>query len=311
MNSISLIQVRSELGAGTRGSSLGPSAVMIADIQKRAILADLDMETLPETIQNFNNAEGLEKAKRIDAFTTHINNVCKSVSETCRKGRFPMVLSGDHGNAYGTISGLKKYLGNSKLGVVWIDAHADLNTPFSSPSGNLHGMPLGMAIAEKYGEKEESELGKKWKKLLEIGSGVKKIEAADIAFLAVRETDKGEDHIMQNHNIQNLRVREIREGSVNEAIQRSLKALGHCDHIYISFDVDSMDPGISRGTGTPVENGLSLEEAIEINAGLVTNKKVIAWEMTEVNPLLDEKNVMAESALQVLYSVIDVLNTKN
>ena len=90
-----------------------------------------------------------------------------------------------------------------------------------------------------------------------------------------------------------------------------LNHLSECEILYISFDVDSMDPEVSRGTGTPVPGGLSLDEAIKLNAALIRNPKVIAWEMTEVNPLLDEKNKMAESALQVLYSIIDELNSKN
>jgi len=299
------------LGAGTRGSSIGPPSLIIADKEKKGLLLELETEVLPETFSEFKNEIIFENAKRIHPFISHSKNLSKAVFETKKRGGFPLILSGDHANAYGTISGLKKYLGDARLGVIWIDAHADLNTPFSSPSGNLHGMPLGMAIAEKYGEEPESDLGKKWMELLEIGSGVKKIEASDIAFLAVRETDQGEKNIMQKNHIQNLMVQDIRANTIEEAVQSSLSALDHCDYIYISFDVDSMDPGVSRGTGTPVEKGLLLKEAIEINSGLIKNKKIIAWEMTEVNPLLDEKNKMAEAAIDVLYSVIDQLKKKS
>ena len=310
MDRISLIQLESELGAGTRGASLGPAAVLIEDYKDKGWLHKLSGERLPNTFKELVGDNGYAKAKRIEEIIGHSGNISKAVYECLRVGNFPIIFSGDHSNAYGSICGHKKFLEEQKLGVIWIDAHADLHTPYTTPSGNMHGMPLGMALAEDL-DKNGEDYSASWKKLVGLNEKTGKISANDIAFIAVRETEEAEEKIMRENSIQNIRVEEVRNMGIAETIQKTLDKLSHCDSIYISFDVDSMDPDlVSRGTGTPVPGGLSLEEAIAINEGLARDEKIIGWEMTEVNPLLDKENLMARSALQVVYAVLESLNAK-
>lgn len=310
MQSIQPILVRSELGAGTRGSSLGPLSVMTADFLEKGSFSGMNWETVPETYPSLYSFDGESRAKRIEAIIAHTENISKAVSSACRGSKFPFVFSGDHSNAYGTISGLKDFLGAKKLGVVWIDAHADLHTPFTTPSGNMHGMPLGMAIGKDIGQ--TGEFSDQWSSLLNISGGTPKIEPIDIAFIAVRETEEAENGVIDQNGIQNIRVDELRSQGIDLAVERTLERLSHCDHIYISFDVDSMDPDmVSRGTGTPVPHGITLDEAIELNGKLARDPRVICWEMTEVNPLLDVENKMAKSALQVAYQVLEEIKGRS
>ncbi len=311
MEGISIVQVESELGAGTRGSSLGPMAVLIEDYKSQRRLAHLNRELIPNTYGGLVADGGFNKAKRIDDVISHSKNVAKGVHEALWRGDFPLIFSGDHSNAYGTICGVKKFVGNKRLGVIWVDAHADLHSAYTTPSGNMHGMPLGIAVAEDYKQGGE-EFSDNWDEIVELENTAGKLLPTDIAFIAVRDTEDAERGIMEKHRIQNIEVNSVRSEGIEDTVKRTLEYLEDCEQIYVSFDVDSMDPDmVSRGTGTPVPNGLSLEEAIEINKGLVKDPRVIAWEMTEVNPLLDTKNKMAESALKVVYGVLDSLNKRS
>ena len=303
------ILVRSELGAGTRGSSLGPMSVLIADHLQDRFFSNLKMEFVPETYAHLPDPDQPSKAKAIRAIIKHTENVSNCVFNACSSGAFPMVISGDHSNAYGTIAGLKKFIGDKSLGVIWIDAHADLHSPFTTPSGNMHGMPLGMALGEDHGK--SGEFNGDWDQLVELETGKGKITPKDISFIGLRDTEAPENEIINSNNILNIPVQEMRDLGVVKAANKALENLSHCDHIYISFDVDSMDPDtVSRGTGTPVPGGIFLDEAIALNANLMEDERVIAWEMTEVNPLLDIENKMGRSALQVVYGVLDVLKSK-
>ncbi len=311
MKSSSIIEIRSELCAGTRGSSSGPFALRIADQAFEARFAKWDENPVSSPTKDLYDPGDHPKAKRIEKYIPHIKNVKQRVSESLGSNQFPIVISGDHSNAYGTIAGIKDAIGDKRLGVIWIDAHADLHTPFTTPSGNMHGMPLGMAIQRDYPESAETELEDKWQEILDLSPEGGAIRPEDIVFIGVRDAEPAEMEVVEKSGVRNFLVSEVREQGALKIAEQAINLLKDVDHIYISFDVDSMDPNsVSRGTGTPVENGLELSEAIELNKALSSDDRVICWEMTEVNPLLDEKNKMAKASIQVLYGVDDVLKNK-
>lgn len=312
MESIKLIEIKSEIAAGTRGASLGIDALKTACLD---LGSDYFARYDSEEVENVNEIlfEGVEHptAKFIPGVFTMENRVCDALFQTMKEGYFPIVLAGDHSTAAGTICGIKKANPDKKLGVVWIDAHADLHTPYTTPSGNMHGMPLAIVSAIDNLEcqvnqpKEETKMY--WEKLKNIGLEGPKIQLEDIVFIALRDTEEPEDHLVQKHNILCIKPNEMRTRGLERTVSDVFEKLSSCDIIYVSFDVDSMDSAISEGTGTPVPNGISNIEAKELNERLIRNPKVVAWEMVEVNPTLDTQNRMAEVAFEILEATTNAL----
>lgn len=222
-------------------------------------------------------------------------------------------MSGDHSSALGTISGIKAAHPNKRLGVVWIDAHADINSPYTSPSGNIHGMPLAAALGVDNLENRINnvfeETSAYWDKMKNIGIDGAKIAAEDLVYFGVRDTEKSEDNIIDELGIRNYSVHEVRYRGLQNCVEEALNKLSNCDVIYISFDVDSMDCDlISYGTGTPVSKGFDQHEIIEIIDTLNASNKVVCIEFVEVNPLLDFKgNKMAETAFEILDAITNSL----
>jgi arginase len=200
--------------------------------------------------------------------------------------------------------GIKAAHPEKRLGVIWIDAHADLHTPFTTPSGNMHGMPLAMAGHLDNLESKVNDPGSEtlvyWEKIKKIGGDFPKIDPKDIVFISVRDTEDPENQLIARYEIKNFSTQEVRKKGIKKVAAEALELLKDCQQLYISFDVDSLDSSISVGTGTPVPNGLTVEEAIQINAELIKDKRVCCWEIVEVNPTLDSENTMAEIAFEVL-----------
>lgn len=263
----------------------------------------LDVDSHNETVYNKVKSTF---AKRITHVREQCERVATAVTDTLSEGFTPFVLSGDHSSALGTISGIKSMYPNKRLGVVWIDAHGDLHSPFTSPSGNVHGMPLAAALNEDNLPFEINEVKDKteeeWKNLKNIGIKGPKILADDLVFFGVRDTEEPEDKLMERLKIRNYMVHEVRYRGLETCLNEAISRLADCEILYISFDVDSLDCDlISKGTGTPVSKGFDPEEVKAIIKGLFDTGKVVCLEVTEVNPLLDNKgNVMAETAFDVL-----------
>jgi arginase len=304
---IKLIKNRSDIGAGTRGSDMGIDAIEIAAINQNNDFFHrhlfVDVETHNETIYNKNNNNF---AKRIEHVVEQCQRVADAVQSTLKEGFLPIVLSGDHSSALGTMSGIKAAAPEKRLGVIWIDAHADLHSPFTSPSGNIHGMPLAAALWEDNLECKINEPGstteKHWENMKRIGAPIKKIEAADLIYFGLRDFEEAEAAVIERNKIKTFKVEEVRIRGIDNCAKKALMRLQDCDQIYISFDVDSMDcDHVSTGTGTPVPIGFFAEEIISLFDGLLLSDKICCIEFTEVNPLLDNKgNLMAETAFQVL-----------
>ena len=304
---VKLIKNRSDIGAGTRGSDLGVDAIEIAAINRNSDYFNRfefeDVKTHNESIydKNRNNF-----AKRIEHVVEQCTRVSYAVKHNLQANYFPIVLSGDHSSALGTISGIKAVYPTKTLGVVWIDAHADLHSPYTSPSGNIHGMPLSAAIADDNLSCQINELASEtqryWEEMKNIGCRGAKILPQNIVYFGVRDTEEAEDKQIEKYKIRNFKVDEIRYRGLKTCVKESLDKLSNCDILYLSFDVDSMDCDlISYGTGTPVPRGFDQYEIIAIIDQVIETNKVICIEFVEINPLLDNKgNKMAETAFEVL-----------
>ena len=312
MKNIKLIEVPSEVGAGTRGASLGIDAIKIAALD---FMSNFFIHFPSEKIPHENKLlfEPIESpyAKRIKGVVAMNEKVSKAVADAIKTNFFPVVLSGDHSNASGTIAGIKIAKPHNKLGVIWIDAHADLHTPYTTPSGNMHGMPLAAAIGEDNKESSvhdvDPDTAKCWNQLKNIGKISPKVLPEDVVLVSLRDYEKEEKYLIDKYGIKVITTKEVRNKGVEQVIRQMTRYLSDCSDIYVSFDVDSLDPAISKGTGTPVSNGLREREAEDLVSKLMQNRKVCCLEITEVNPTLDKENLMAEIAFNILQRSVNVL----
>lgn len=305
MRKIKLVEVRSEIAAGTRGASMGIDALKIASLDKKSsFFTQFDPINVPDANSFLWKGNKHPHAKYIDGVYQVLKNVYSTIESLRLEKKFPIVLAGDHSTAAGTIMGIKAANPEKRLGVIWIDAHADLHTPFTTPSGNMHGMPLAMVTQLDNLDCKINDVGPDsisyWEKIKRIGGDFPKIDPKDIVFISVRDTEAPEDYLIKKYGIKNFRTQEVREKGIEKIAAQALDVLKNCEQIYISFDVDSLDSSISVGTGTPVPDGLTVEEAIRLNAELIKDKRVCCWEIVEVNPTLDTENTMAEAAFEVL-----------
>ena len=309
--SIQFIFNESELTAGTRGASLGPKALQIAAFNAQCTLfQDYPVQIIPNNDAAFSHSIVKPFAKRIEDFVDLFKRVDTVLSEALEAGHFPILVAGDHGSAAATIASLQKNYPNQSLGVVWIDAHADLHSPYTTPSGNMHGMPLAIALGvdnlENRRNEPHPETVTYWNALKNY-AGTKKVQPENLVFVGVRDTETPEDNLIKNLGIKNHTVDEVRRKGPKVIARDILNQLNSCDLIYVSFDVDSMDPvEVSYGTGTPVKNGLFPIEALDIMEVLVQSGKLCCLEFVEINPCLDNKqNKMAETALSILEPLVE------
>ena len=312
MKNIKLIEVSSEIGAGTRGASLGIDAIKIAALD---FMSNFFVHFPSEKLENENKLlyEPINSpyAKRIHGVLTMHERISKAVADSIKGHFFPVVISGDHSNAGGTITGIKMAKPKSKLGVIWIDAHADLHTPYTTPSGNLHGMPMAVSIGEDNMEMKVHDLDEKttkqWEQLKNMGKINPKVLPEDVVFISLRDFEKEEKHLIDKHGMKVITTSEVRRTGAENVCRKVLRYLSDCTDIYISFDVDSLDSSISKGTGTPVSNGLKEREVEDLISKFMHNRKICCFEITEVNPTLDKENLMAEIAFNILQRSVNVL----
>lgn len=308
----------SEISAGTRGASLGPGAVRVVDHQRENYLFGKYRNIYVQDENHLlDEPTPLLWAKRANGLSKVYQHVSTVVSNERSKSNFLIVLAADHGSAGGTIAGLKIANPNNRIGVLWIDAHGDLHTPFTTPSGNMHGMPLATALNEDNLDCKKNEVTPEtygyWNEMKNIGEIAPKILPNDISFIGLRDVEKEEQFLIDKFDILNISVAEFRRKTFNSVQIELEERFRDCDEIYISFDVDSMDPNVvSHGTGTPVPNGLFPEETREILSYFAAHPKVSCMEFVEVNPCLDEKtNRMAEVTYDLLAEVVKIVEQRD
>lgn len=312
MKKLKIIEVKSELGAGTRGASMGPDAIKIAALDYGSSLFR-QVETVQIPVDNnlLFDSPGSLYAKRIKSMITLYEKIASEVSHTLKKNEFPLILAGDHSSAGGTIAGIKMAYPKQRLGVIWIDAHADLHSPYTTPSGNLHGMPVAVSLGEdnvnNKMNKPDKETLELWNKLKRIGNITPKFEYRDLVYISLRDIEPEESFLLKRHKVKIFTTAEVKRNGVEKIARDALAHLNNCSNIYISFDVDSMDSSISKGTGTPVRNGITEKEAGSLCVRLIQNEKVCCFEIAEVNPTLDKENLMAENTFEILQKVVSQL----
>ncbi len=305
---------KSEITAGTRGASLGPEAVKVAARSLgKSIFKDIPSIAIEDKNDLLDEAPSYQYAKYIEGAIEVYKELEKALKVCISNKEIPLVLAGDHGSAGGTIAGIKAIYPNKRIGVVWIDAHGDVHTPYTTPSGNIHGMPVAAALHIDNLECKRNDLDKEtiqqWEKLKNVGFDGPKINAEDLIFVAVRDTEPEEEFIIEKQKIRSILVNEVREKGILGIFNEINDRLKDCDFVYVSFDVDSMDPKeTSFGTGTPVDNGLMIDEARELIENIVKMPNFGCFEMVEINPCLDEKrNKMADVSLTILETVIETI----
>lgn len=311
---IEIIKNRSDIGAGTRGSDLGIDAIEIAAINKGS---DFFIRHSHKDVKTRNNTVYNTLENPFAKYIIQIYMQCKEVAEVVRRAassnKFPLVFSGDHSSAIGTITGIKEANLDKTLGVIWIDAHADIHSPFTTPSGNLHGMPIAALMQLdnlKYAKNElKGETKEYWDKLKYLGTDEQKFLPEHLVYFGIRDLEEEEKSILLDLSIKNYTVDEVRILGISNAVENALLQLEECDILYISFDVDSMDSDlISDGTGTPVPKGFEVDEIKQLLKEFIKSSKVECLEIVEVNPLLDNKgNKMAEVTFDILNDVVKEL----
>jgi arginase len=299
----------SELGAGTRGASLGPEAIRAAArAQNSTLFSEYPVYTLPNRNDLLDRPTNFPYAKRIDGVLQIFEGIKTQVKEAIDSGMFPLIIAGDHSSAGGTMAGLKLAYPGKRLGVLWIDAHADLHSPYTTPSGNIHGMPIATALGVDQSDLQKNNLDlttmQYWNQLKSHS-----LKPADLIYIGVRDVEEEEIHAMKQLNLRNYTVKELRDRGLQTCIDEISEKLQACDIVYVSFDVDSMDPSeTSYGTGTPVPMGISFVEAKSILTSMSKLNNLACMELVEVNPCLDnEKNKMAERSFELINSLVKSL----
>lgn len=290
---ISIIGVSIDLGAGTPGVSLGPSAIRYAGVTEKLmkigynvhdegdIVADRPISPLTDGV----------KLKFLDEVTRVNTELCNKVSKVMEEGRFPLVLGGDHSIAIGTIAGVAKQKKN--LGVIWFDAHGDINTEETSPTGNIHGMPVAAS------------LGLGHERLTSIGGAFKKIKADNLVYIGCRDLDTGEREVLKELGITVFTMHEVDRYGMPYIIDQAIKIAGEgTDGIHVSFDLDSLDPLEVQGTGTRVPGGLTYREGNFALEMIALSDKLVSAEFVEVNPLIDNNNKTAKIAVSLIGSLL-------
>lgn len=310
---VKILEVPSEIGAGTRGTSLGPRAVEIAAINAKSDFFHTHerQAVVPEN-QALYLDQSASYAKNIEALNKVMEKISVPVAQLMReKNTFLIVLSGDQSAAAGTLAGMKKAFLKQRIGVVWIDAHPDLHSPYTTSTGLLQGMPVAIALGEdnylKKKNKPDQETVAQWEKVKELGGPNRNIQPSDIVYLSVRETQPQEEFLMRKYSLKNYPVEDIRIRGIHDVVTESLRRLRHCDVIYVGFDADCLDAEISTGTSTPSANGLTEKEAEELLLEFCSSPKVRCLEFSEINPLLDQQNKMAGIVFQLINAVVQQL----
>jgi arginase len=289
---IALIGVPQDYGAGRRGVDMGPSAIRVATLQAQ-------LEKLGHTVHDLGNlqVEQPEQARRPNSKAHHLDQIadnCRRLARIiARTQAFPLTLGGDHSIAAGTVAGLTKRHPKQKLGLLWIDAHGDFNTPDSSPSGNVHGMPLA-AIA-----------GLGARELIALASRSPMIAPEKIVLVGIRDIDPGEARNIRQAGVNAFTMREIDERGMRGVMTEALNIVtSGTAGFHLSLDMDALDPEYAPGVGTPVNGGLSYREAHLAMEMIHDRHAMLSLDVVEVNPVLDIANKTAALAVELILSAM-------
>ena len=302
-----IITIRSDIGAGFRGADQGVIALL--DLSTESGLSD----KVEKRDCDVSFADGFTSlyAKNIEKVLHICEAVCVEVCDSLMSGHFPVLISGDHSSATGTIAGIKKAKPDSRLGIIWVDAHADLHSPYTSFTGNMHGMTLaaslGMDNRTCLFRNPDNMTLDFWDCFKHIGGMSEKIRPSDIVYVTLRDLEEQESHIIEKYDIRNFTTKELRDKKEKVLGTLILEYLKDCTDIYLSFDTDSLEGSIFKGTGLPVNNGIMPKEAEELIGIILEDPKVICFEITELNPRFDVNHVTTNMVYHILEKALSVL----
>ena len=292
MGGIAIIGVPLDLGAGRRGVDMGPSAIRYAGLAERLTELGYDCADRGNVLSPV--AEATEPGDPRARFLTPIKHTCERVAglvgEALAEGRTPLVLGGDHSVALGTLGGLAAVRGAGAA--IWIDAHGDLNTPETTPSGNVHGMPLAAALG-RGGAPFESEA---WP--------LPAIDAARVSLIGARSLDEAERAFLRVGEVAVHTMSDLDLGGMERAVRAALDRAAGAPFVHVSLDLDALDPAVAPGVGTPVRGGLSYREAHLAMELICASGLMTSLEIVEVNPILDRENATAALAVELAASAL-------
>ncbi len=294
---IGFLGVPMDLGGGRRGVDMGPSAIRIAGIEER-------VRKLGHSFRDFGNVpvaepESREPDDKRARFLPEIGDCCARlrtrVEELMGQGFRPLVVGGDHSIACGTVGGISSHYHaqGKKVGLIWFDAHADMNTPETTESGNIHGMPLASC------------LGRGPDELARLGARFPMIEAQNAVLVGVRSIDQREREMVKEVGVRCFTMRDIDIQGIHRVMQQALEIA--CDGsagFHLSFDLDGTDPDVAPGVGTPVPGGTTFRESHAVMEAVAESGKMLGLEITELNPILDSGNATARAAVELVLSAL-------
>ena len=295
---IAIIGAPLDLGQGRRGVDMGPSAVRVAGLGRRLAALGYNVADLGNV--HVSQAEsvsdaGASNAKYLAQIAESCGNIAHMVSDALTSGQIPIVLGGDHSIAAGTVAGIANSLRqrNQKAGLLWIDAHADMNTPDSSPSGNVHGMPLACCVGQGPPE------------LVDLLGFAPKVDATNTALVGIRDVDELERNQIAATGVRAFTMRDIDERGLRDVMRDAIAiACNGTAGFHLSLDLDFVDPQFAPGVGTPVRGGATYREAHLAMEMICDSGKMLSMEVVEVNPVIDEVNRTAELAVELILSAL-------
>ncbi|MBM7649515.1 arginase [Bacillus ectoiniformans] len=292
LNKISIIGVPMDLGQLRRGVDMGPSAIRYAGVKERLEALEIEVEDCGDIeIPREHSVHSKDtNLKNLKAVADASLNLAEKVDEVIQSGSFPLVLGGDHSIAIGTLAGTSKHYKN--LGVIWYDAHGDLNTAETSPTGNIHGMPLAVSLGIGHSD------------LTDIYGYAPKVKPENIVIIGARSLDDGEKELIKEKGMKVYTMHEVDRLGMTKVIEETVDYLKEkTDGVHLSLDLDGLDPNDAPGVGTPVIGGISYRESHLAMEMLEESGIITSAEFVEVNPILDEKNKTASVAVALMGSL--------
>ncbi len=294
---IAVIGAPLDLGQDRRGVDMGPSALRVANLHEKLKALGYEVEDLGNVLvdQPENSPEGPRHAKYLPQIAAACERLGNMVAHAMDEGKAPLVLGGDHSVAIGTVAGVAKYFKKKrqKIGLIWIDAHADMNTPQTSPSGNVHGMPLACCIG--LGPPE----------LTKLFGFSPKVDAKNVCIVGVRDIDIMEKAHVRESGVHAFTMRDIDERGLRAVMAQAMElAMRGTAGFHLSLDLDYVDPTDAPGVGTPVRGGATYREAHLAMEMICDSNGMVSMEAVEVNPVFDEVNRTAELGVELIMSAL-------
>lgn len=294
---IAILGAPLDLGAGRRGVDMGPSAVRLAGLNTRLTSLGYELEDLGNVsvAQQESTPSGPQNAKYVRQIAKTCTKLAEMVENVLTAGNFPLVLGGDHSVATGTVSGVSDWLKKrgDKMGLIWIDAHADMNTPETSPSGNVHGMPLACCV------------GRGPRELTHIFDYAPKVEGTNVVLVGIRDVDQREREMVRESGVTAFTMRDIDERGLPNVMERAIAIANNgTSGFHLSLDMDVVDPDEAPGVGTPVRGGMTYREAHLAMETICDSSRMVSMEVVEVNPVLDEANRTALLGVELVMSAM-------